>query len=309
MNLTPAEKADSLPTAAPVASTTETATPTPQASNPSSDRPLVVIEPRKSWLGTSLGDLWAYHELLYFLTWRDVKVRYKQATLGVMWAVLQPLLMMLIFSLFFGQLLNVPSDGIPYPLFAFAGLLPWTFFATAANTSGNSVVNSANLITKVYFPRLIVPTASVGAALVDFAVTFVVLALLMAFYGEAPGWGALMLPVLVVLLVGLVLGFGILMSALNVRYRDVRFALPFMIQLWFFASPIIYPASHVPERWRWVLALNPMTGIIEGFRVALFGRKGFDWLALGISAVFTVALLIYAAFTFRRMEKTFADIV
>jgi len=309
MNLTPAEKADSLQSPARVASTTETATPTQQAAHPSSERPHVVIEPRRSWLGSTLRDLWAYHELLYFLTWRDVKVRYKQTLLGVMWAVLQPLLMMLIFSLFFGRLLNVPSDGVPYPLFAFSGLLPWTFFATAAQTSGNSVVNNGNLITKVYFPRVIVPTASVGAALVDFAITCVVLGLLMAFYGEAPGWGALMLPVLVVLLVALALGFGVLMSALNVRYRDIRFALPFLIQLWFFASPIIYPSSHVPERWRWVLALNPMTGIIEGFRAALFGRRGFDWPAISASIVITAALLAFAAVTFRRMERTFADIV
>ena len=309
MNLTPAEKADSLQSPTRIASTTETATPTQTAAHPSSERPLVVIERRKSWLWATLRDLWAYHELLYFLTWRDVKVRYKQATLGVMWAVLQPLLMMLIFSLFFGQLLNVPSDGIPYPLFAFAGLLPWTFFATAATTSGNSVVNNANRITKVYFPRVIVPTASVAAVLVDFAITCAVLGLLMAFYGEAPGWGVLMLPVLVALLTALALGFGVLMSALNVRYRDVRFALPFLIQLWFFASPIIYPSSHVPGRWRWVLALNPMTGIIEGFRVALFGRAGFDWRALSVSAVITAALLVTAALTFRRMEKTFADVV
>ncbi len=309
MNLTPAEKADSLQSAARIASTTETATPNPQGANASTDRPLVVIEPRKSWLGTNARDLWAYHELLYFLTWRDVKVRYKQTLLGVLWAVLQPLLMMLIFSLFFGKLLNVPSDEIPYPLFAFAGLLPWTFFATAAQTSGNSVVNNGNLISKVYFPRIIVPTASVGAALVDFGITCVVLAALMAYYGEAPGWGALMLPPLVALLVGLALGFGVLMSALNVRYRDIRFALPFAIQLWFFASPIIYPSSHVPERWRWVLALNPMTGIIEGFRAALFGRTGFDWRAISVSAAVTAALLATAAVTFRRMEKTFADVV
>jgi len=308
MNLTPAEKANALQSAAQIASTTETA-PHNQGSLPSSDRPLVVIEPRASWLGTTLRDLWTYHELLYFLTWRDVKVRYKQTLLGVLWAILQPLCMMLIFSLFFGRLVGVPSDGIPYPLFAFAGLLPWTFFATAASTSGNSVVNSANLITKVYFPRLIVPMAAVGAALVDFAITFAVLGALMIYYRVGLTWGLLMLPVLSVLLVTLALGFGVLMSALNVRYRDVRFALPFIIQLWFFASPIIYPTSLVPERWRWLLALNPMTGIIEGFRAALFGRTSFDWRAIMIAAVITLVLLVYAAVTFKRMEKTFADIV
>jgi lipopolysaccharide transport system permease protein len=308
MNLTPAEKANSLQSPAQVASTTETAPPN-QTSNPLSDRPLVVIEPRRSWLGTNLRDLWTYHELLYFLTWRDVKVRYKQTMLGVLWAVLQPLCMMLLFSLFFGKLVGVQSDDIPYPLFAYAGLLPWTFFSTAATTSGNSIVNSANLITKVYFPRLIVPTAAVGAALVDFAITFVVLGALMVYYGFGPSLNILMLPVLVVMLTGLALGFGILTSALNVKYRDIRFALPFMIQLWFFASPIIYPTSVVPERWRWVLALNPMTGIIEGFRSALFGQKPFDWQAIAFSAFITVALMIYAAITFKRMEKTFADIV
>jgi lipopolysaccharide transport system permease protein len=309
MNLTPAEKADALhPAAAQIANTTETAPPG-QAAHPLPDEPLVVIEPRRSGLAVNLRDLWAYHELLYFLTWRDVKVRYKQTLLGVLWAVLQPLVMMLIFTLFFGKLVGVPSDDIPYPLFAFAGLLPWTFFATAANTSGNSVVNSANLITKVYFPRLIVPMAAVGAALVDFAITFVVLGALMIYYGVGLTWGALMLPVLIVLLTVLALAFGVLTSALNVKYRDVRFALPFLIQVWFFASPIIYPTSLVPERWRWVQALNPMTGIIEGFRAALFGRKDFDWLAISISATITIALLVYAAATFKRMEKTFADIV
>jgi lipopolysaccharide transport system permease protein len=274
-----------------------------------SNQPLVVIEPRKSGVRLNLREIWSYHELLYFLTWRDIKVRYKQTMLGVLWAILQPLFMMLVFGLFFGKLVGVPSDGIPYPLFAFAGLLPWTFFATAAATSGNSVVNSANLITKVYFPRLIVPTAAVAAALLDFAITFVVLGALMLYYRTTPGLGVLMLGPLILLLTALALAFGVLTSALNVKYRDVRFALPFMIQLWFFASPIIYPASLVPARWRWVLAINPMTGIIEGFRAALFGRTDFDWRAISISALITVSLLVYAGVTFKRMEKTFADIV
>ena len=309
MNLTPAEKANPLQSAtAQIAKTTETALPG-QGATLLSGEPLVVIEPRGSRLRLNLGDLWTYHELLYFLTWRDVKVRYKQTLLGVAWAVLQPLIMMLIFALFFGKLVGVPSDGVPYPLFAFAGLLPWTFFATAANASGNSVVNSANLITKVYFPRLIVPLAAVAAALVDFAITFAVLGALMIYYGVGLTWSALMLPVLALLLVLLASAFGILTSALNVKYRDIRFALPFLIQLWFFASPIIYPTSVVPERWRWVQALNPMTGIIEGFRTALFGRKDFDWQALGISTVITLVLLAYAVVAFKRMEKTFADIV
>lgn len=282
-----------------------------QASVPLSDTPLVVIEPQKSRLGLNLRELWTYHELLYFLTWRDIKVRYKQTLLGVLWSVLQPVFMMLLFALFFGRLAGLDSrtGGIPYPLFAYAGLLPWTFFATAAASSGISVVNNTNLITKVYFPRLLVPMAAVGAALVDFAITFAVLGMLMVYYGVGPSWGILMLPILIVLLTALALAFGILMSALNVKYRDIKFALPFLIQLWFFASPIIYPVTLVPERWRWILALNPMTGIVEGFRVALFGRKMFDSTAIIMSAAVTLIALAYAVLTFKRMEKSFADIV
>ncbi|HST51624.1 MAG TPA: ABC transporter permease [Pyrinomonadaceae bacterium] len=279
------------------------------------DNPVVVIEPRPSLVAPDFRDLWAHRELLYFLTWRDVKVRYKQTLIGIVWAVLQPVLMMLIFTLFFGKMAGLPSDGIPYSLFAYSGLLPWTFFAAAVTTGGNSVVNNAGMVTKVYFPRIIVPAAAVAAALVDFAVSFGVLALLMIFNGVAPTWKLLMLPVLVVHLSLLALGLGVWLSALNVKYRDIRFALPFIIQLWFFVSPIIYPVSLVigktshPERWHRLLSLNPVVGIVEGFRAALFAQKGFDWLALAISAVVTLALLAYATFTFQRMEKSFADIV
>lgn len=291
------------------------ATPPPSTPQTLPDRPLVVIEPRHTWAGASLSDLWAYRELLYFLTWRDVKVRYKQTTLGVAWAVLQPLFMMLIFTLFFGRLAGIASDGIPYSLFVYAGLLPWTFFAAAANTGGNSVVNSAAMITKVYFPRIIVPTASVAAALVDFAISFGILAALMIYHGVAPTWKVLLLPVFAAQLTALALGFGVWMSALNVKYRDIKFALPFVIQLWFFVSPILYPVSLVtgktdhPARWHWLLSLNPMTGIVEGFRACLFAQKNFDWTAIAVSAVITLALLAYAALTFQRMEKSFADIV
>lgn len=308
MNLTPAEKADSLQSATRIASKRKPAS-TDDASLRLPAAPLVVIEPRSALFGSVLRDLWAYRELLYFLTWRDVKVRYKQTALGVAWAILQPLFMMLVFALFFGKLVGVPSDGIPYALFAYAGLLPWTFFSTAATTSGNSVINSANLITKVYFPRLIVPAAAVAAALVDFALTFIILFALMLYYRVAPGWGVLMLPLLTLMLALLALGFGVLMSALSVKYRDIKFVLPFLIQLWFFGSPIIYPTSLVPERWRWALMLNPMTGIIEGFRAALFGRRGFDWAMISFSAAVTLALFVYAVVTFRRMERSFADIV
>src|SRR6266480_1407555 len=214
------------------------------------DEPVVTIEPNKGWSLVELRDLWAYRELLYFLTWRDVKVRYKQTELGVAWAIIQPLLTMLIFTIFFGRLAGVPSDNIPYPLFAYAGLLPWTFFANAISNSGNSLVGNANLITKVYFPRMIVPGAAVAAGLVDFAIASVILVLLMIYYGVSLRWTVLMFPVLVLMTTLLALGVGMWLSALNVKYRDVRFALPFAVQLWLFVSPVIYPISFLPQRWR-----------------------------------------------------------
>jgi lipopolysaccharide transport system permease protein len=272
------------------------------------DQPIVVIEPRKAWVALDLRGLLAYRELLYFLTWRDVKVRYKQTVLGAAWAILQPLLTMLIFTLFFGKLAGIPSDGIPYPIFAYAGLLPWTFFSNAVTNSGNSLVGSANLITKVYFPRMIIPGAAIMAGLVDFAIASVLMGALMVIYQVKLTWFALMLVPLTVLTALLALGVGMWMSALNVKFRDVRYALPFLIQLWMFVSPIIYPVNMLPEKWRWVMALNPLTGIITGFRAALFGHP-FDWKALSLSTVITVAMLTYSAFSFRRMEKSFADIV
>jgi lipopolysaccharide transport system permease protein len=274
------------------------------------DQPLVVIEPSRAWVPLDLKHLWAYRELLYFLTWRDVKVRYKQTVLGAAWAIIQPLFSMIVFTLFFGKLagLEDKTGGIPYPIFAYAGLLPWTFFANAITNSGNSLVGSANLITKVYFPRMIIPAAAVGAGLVDFAIAFVILAGLMVYYSVAVTWSLLMLPVLVALTASLAVGVGMWMSALNVKYRDIRYALPFMIQLWMFVSPIIYPPSLVPERWRWAIAINPMTGIIDGYRSALFAHD-FNWSAIAASALLTAAIVIYSAYDFRRMEKTFADIV
>lgn len=270
--------------------------------------PLVTIQPSGTWGSFNFHDLWHYRELLYFLIWRDVKVRYKQTALGVAWAVIQPLFTMLIFSLFFGRLAGIPSDNIPYPIFAYAGLLPWTFFANAISNSGNSLVGNANLITKVYFPRMIIPAAAVGAGMVDLGISFVVLVPLMIYYDLAVTWSLLMFPVVILLTALLALGVGMWSSALNVKYRDVRFALPFLIQLWMFVSPVIYPTSFLPERWRMLLALNPMTGIIEGYRSALFGRA-FNWQALAITTLITLAVLVYASFTFRRMEKSFADIV
>jgi|ERR1044071_6000935 lipopolysaccharide transport system permease protein len=281
----------------------------PHASLPQPDKPLITIEPSKGWVQLNLREIWAHRELLFFLTWRDVKVRYKQTALGVLWAILQPLFMMLVFTIFFGRFAGVDSKvDVPYPLFAFAGLLPWTFFANAVSNSGNSLVGSANLINKVYFPRLMIPAATVGASLVDLAIAFVILLGLMIYYGVAVTWTIVMLPVLVVLATLLALGVGMWLSALNVKYRDIRYAIPFLIQLWMFVSPVIYPATMLPEKWRWVLALNPLTGIIEGFRAALFGRA-FDWPALGFSTLVTLAILIYSAYAFRRMEKNFADIV
>ena len=272
------------------------------------DEPLVVIEPNNGWSALDLRDLWAFRELLYFLTWRDVKVRYKQTELGVAWAIIQPLFTMLIFTLFFGRLAGVPSDNVPYPIFAFTGLLAWTFFSNAITSSGNSLVGSAHLITKVYFPRMIIPGAAVAAGLVDFAIAFVILVLLMIYYGVGITLNILMFPVMVLLTTLLALGTGMWLSALNVKYRDVRFALPFMVQLWMYLSPVIYPASFLPVKLRSLLLLNPMTGIIEGFRSALLGRP-FNWIALAVSTVITLILLIYSSYSFRRMEKSFADIV
>lgn len=272
------------------------------------EQPLVVIEPSKGWIPLNLRDIWQYRDLLYILTMRDIKVRYKQTVLGALWAIIQPLFAMLIFTLFFGRLAGMPSDGIPYPLFAYAALLPWTFFANAVTGSGNSLVGNANLITKIYFPRMIIPIASVASGLLDFFIAFGLLVFLMFYYAVGLSINILMLPVLVVLTSFLAIGIGMWVSALTVKFRDIRYALPFLIQLGMFATPIIYPSSLVPEKWRWLLSLNPLTGQIEAYRSAFFGRP-FDWVSLGISAVLTTAILFYAAYTFRRMEKSFADLI
>lgn len=264
--------------------------------------------PARPGLASDLRDLWAYRELLYFLTWRDVKVRYKQSLLGVAWAIVQPLLMMLVFSIFFGRLAGIPSGNVPYPLFAYAGLVPWVFFSNAVTSSGNSLVANAHLITKAYFPRMIIPCAAVAASFVDFAVAFATLLGLMGYYRMGPSPGILLLPVLVLLTVALALGVGMWLSALNVKYRDVRHALPFLIQLWLFATPIIYPSELAPPRWRWLLALNPLAGLIEGYRSSLFGSP-FDWSYLTVSALSTLLAITLSFRAFRRMQKSFADIV
>ena len=272
------------------------------------EKPVVVIEPRRGWLAFDLDELWEYRELLYFLTWRDVKVRYKQAALGVAWAVLQPLFLMLIFTLFYGRLAGLDTGRVPYPLFAYAGLVVWTFFAGAVSSSGNSLVNSAHLVTKVYFPRVLVPAAAIAASLVDFALAFALLVVLMLYYGVAPGWGLLALPALTLLVMLFALGAGLWLAALNVRYRDVRFVLPFMIQLWLFVSSVILPSSAAPEQWRWLLRLNPMSAYVEGYRAALFGEP-FDRAALGLAAAITAAVLVLGLVQFRRLEREFADVI
>lgn len=268
----------------------------------------VLIEASSGWARLKPGELWEFRELFYFLAWRDIKIRYKQTALGVAWAVLQPLLTMLLFWLLFGRLAGIKSDGIPYPIFAFSALLVWTFFSNAVTHSSNSLTGSSHLITKVYFPRMIIPMAAVAGGLLDLILSLPLLVVLALLYGVQFGLTALMVPVLIILTMLLASGVGIWLSALNVKYRDVRFALPFAIQLWMFASPIIYPSSLLPRQLRWLIRLNPLTGIIENFRAAFFGRP-FDWSALALSAVITISVLTYSAYAFRRVEKSFADII
>jgi lipopolysaccharide transport system permease protein len=270
--------------------------------------PLVTIESSNAWKVVDVRDVWAHRELLYFLIWRDVKVRYKQTLLGAGWAIIQPLFTMLIFTLIFSRVAQIDSNGIPYPIFAYAGLLPWTFFANGIIQSGNSMVSNAHLITKVYFPRVIIPVAAVGAGLVDFAVAFVMFVLLMIYYRIQITTNLLMLPALLALTTLLAIGVGTWLSAINVKYRDVKFAIPFLVQIWMYLSPIAYPITVVPQRWRRLYSLNPVTGIIEGYRSAFFARP-FDWPSLGISLAITVIVLGYAAYEFRKLEKGFADII
>jgi lipopolysaccharide transport system permease protein len=270
--------------------------------------PFILIEAESRRIPFDLKQLWVYRELLHFLVWRDIKIRYKQTLLGSSWAIIQPLFAMLLFTLIFGRLARIPSDGIPYPLFAYAGLLPWTFFANALTNSGISLVGNSTLITKVYFPRVIIPGAAVLAGLLDLLIASLLLIPLLVYYRIAPTWNLLLLPLFMCLATFLALGVGMWLAALNVKYRDVRYALPFLVQLWLFASPVIYPISLVPERWRWVMALNPMTGIIEGFRVSLLGGK-LDALTILISAGLTITILIVSFFAFQRVEDSFADVV
>ena len=271
--------------------------------------PTLMIRPSQGWAPLALRELWEYRELLYFLTWRDIKVRYKQTALGAAWAIIQPVFMMVVFSLFFGKLAGVKSDGIPYPIFTFCALLPWQLFSTALAGSSNSLVQNEGLITKVYFPRLIVPISAVMSGLVDFAISFAVLFGLMIYYHVMPGLAVLTLPFFILLAVITALGVGLWLSALNVQYRDVRYTLTFLTQFWLFATPVAYSSTIVPEKWRPVYGLNPMVGVVEGFRWALLNKAEGPGLMLWVSVIVVMLILIGGLFYFRRMEQTFADIV
>lgn len=271
--------------------------------------PVTLIRPSEGWAAPNLHELWRYRELVYFLVWRDVKVRYKQTALGVIWAVLQPVLAMVVFSLFFGRLAGIPSDGVPYPIFSFAALVPWTFFAHGLSQASNSLVGSQNLITKVYFPRLAIPVATVLSGLVDFGIAFLVLVGMMLFYSLSPGAESVWLLPLVLLALVTALGTGLWLSALNVQYRDVRYVVPFLTQFWLFVTPIAYPSSLLGEPWRTVYGVNPMAGVVEGFRWALLGTDTAPGGMIAVSSLVAVLLLISGALYFRRMERTFADVI
>lgn len=271
--------------------------------------PPLIIRPSRGWGSLRLKELWEYHELLYFLIWRDIKVRYKQTVLGAAWAILQPFLTMVVFSIFFGKLAKIPSDGVPYPVFAYCALLPWQFFSNALTASGNSLVSNQGLITKVYFPRLVIPISAVLAGLVDFCISFVVLLMMMFYYGIVPTKAVLTLPLFLLFAIATALAVGLWLSALNVRYRDVRYTMPFLAQFWLFVTPVAYSSSLVPETWRTLYGLNPMAGVVEGFRWALLGKTGGIGPLMLLSALAVAVLLIGGLVYFRRMEKTFADVV
>ncbi|MET0647315.1 MAG: ABC transporter permease, partial [Pyrinomonadaceae bacterium] len=270
--------------------------------------PHAVLRPETAGVQLNLADLWAYRELLYFLTWRDIKVRYKQTLMGVAWVVLQPLLTMVIFTVVFTRFAKMEDGAIPYPLFAYAGLLLWTFFSIAVTSGTNSLISNTSLVTKVYFPRAFIPAAAVGAGLVDLSVGAVPLLALAVYYRVQVTWGLLLLPFFVLLGAALALSVGMIASALTVRYRDLRHALPFLLQLWMFASPVLYPLSLVPPQWRWAFALNPLTGVLEGFRASLTGT-GFDWSLVAVPLVAAPVLVCVAYYIFRRLEDTFADVI
>jgi len=271
--------------------------------------PTVTIQPRKGLLQLGLGSIWQYRELLYFLVWRDVMTRYKQTAIGAAWVIVQPLITMVIFTIIFGRLARFPSDGIPYPVFAMAALLSWTYFAQALSKTSGSLVSSANLVTKIYFPRLLIPLAAAIAPVVDVFFSFLVLLPLLVWFDITLTWGLLTLPLFLGLAVMTALSVGLWLAALNVRYRDVNSVVPFVIQVWMYASPVAYPVSMIPEKWRLLYSLNPMVGVIEGFRWALLGKASPDFMAMAVSVVVVVVLLVGGAVYFKWMEQTFADVI
>lgn len=271
--------------------------------------PVIRIEPSTGWVSLKFKELWEYRELLYFLIWRDIKVRYKQTVLGAAWAIIQPFFTMVVFSLFFGRLAKIPSDGIPYPIFAYAALVPWTFFANGLNHASNSLVGSSNLIKKIYFPRLAIPIASVLSGIVDFILAFIMLIGMMIYFGFVPTTNVFWLPLLIILALITSLGVSLWLSAMNVQFRDVRYITTFLTQLWLFATPIAYPSSLLSEPWRTIYGINPMVGVVEGFRWALLGTDTAPGAIIVVSSIVALALLISGALYFRRMEKTFADVV
>ena len=275
----------------------------------SSDAPVIVVKPSKGWISLKLRETWQYRELLYFLTWRDIKVRYKQTVLGAAWAIIQPFFTMIVFSIFFGRLARMPSDGLPYPIFAYAALVPWTFFANGLNQASNSLVGSANLIKKVYFPRLVVPISSVISGVFDFMLAFVVLLGMMLYYGIFPTVNIVWLPFLLLLTLTTSLGVGLWLSALNVQFRDVRYTVPFLTQFWLFATPIAYPSSLLSQPWRTLYGINPMVGVVEGFRWALLGTDTAPGPIIIVSSFMALTLLAGGAFYFRRLGRTFADVI
>lgn len=271
--------------------------------------PEILIAPSKGWASLGLGELWEYRELVYFLVWRDIKVRYKQTVLGATWAVIQPFMAMVVFSIFFGDFAQVPSDGLPYPIWNYAAMVPWQFFANSLANSSNSLVSGSNMIKKIYFPRLALPLATVFAGVVDFVLAFSVLLLMILFYGILPTAKVLWLPFFLLVAFITSLGVGLWFSAMNVQFRDVRYTVPFITQLWLFATPIVYPSSIIPEQWRLLYSINPMVGVVEGFRWAMLGTDTAPGPIIIVSSLTAVGLLVSGVYYFRRMEKTFADVV
>ena len=269
----------------------------------------IVIQPRKGLFHLDLSSIWAYRELLYFLAWRDIKVRYKQTVIGAVWAILQPLMTMVIFTVIFGNFAKIPSDGLPYPLFVYAALLPWEYFSQAISRSGVSVVNDANLVQKIYFPRLIIPLAAVVTPLVDFVLSFLILLGMMFWFRVVPTWSMMILPFFLLMALLTALSAGLWLSALNVRYRDIRYTIPFLTQFWMYASPIAYPVSLIPEKWRLLYSLNPLVGVVEGFRWALLGMESPDFRLMAVSATVVLVILLGGLVYFKKTEQTFADII